>query len=76
MWFDFLQVCVVTDGLDPLLQRDNLVITSHHNDGAKFNPFAKCIGPIGTWPVGVFDVDVQRLERYARRPPLPRPVRD
>ncbi len=36
---DFLQICIVPDGLNALLQRDDLVVARHHDYGAEFHTF-------------------------------------
>ena len=38
---DLLQVGVVADGLDALLQRNDLVVAGHHDDGAELQPLGQ-----------------------------------
>jgi hypothetical protein len=41
---DLLQISVVADCLDALLQRNYLVVASHHGDGPKFQPLRQVHG--------------------------------
>jgi hypothetical protein len=62
---DFLQVGVITDGLNALLQGNYFVIASHHDHRPKLQTFGEVHCADRDVPALGFDVFIEKLERNA-----------
>jgi len=58
---DLLQVGVVTDRLDALLQRDDLVVAGHHHHGAELQALREMHAADRHVPAGRLDVFIENL---------------
>jgi Peptidase family M28 len=63
---DLLQVGLVAHALDPLLQRNDLVIAGHDGDGPKFQALGKMHRADRDVPAHRLDMIVEDFERYSR----------
>ena len=63
---DFLQIGVVADGLDALLQGNDLVVAGHYCHGAELKTFGEVHGADRDVAAGGFDVLVENLECHSR----------
>src|ERR1022692_2523739 len=60
---DFFEIGIVGYGLDPLLQRDHLIVTGHYHNGAEFQALGQMHGADGSAAAEGFHVVVEDLER-------------
>ena len=63
---NFLQVRVVSNGFDPLLKRDHLVVAGHDHHGAEFEALRQVHGADGDLPTDRFDMLIENLEGEPR----------
>ena len=62
---DLLQIRVVTHGLDPLLQGNDLIVTGHHHHRSKFQSFGQMHGADRDVAAGGLNVLIENFERQS-----------
>ena len=58
-----IQIAIIRDRLDSFLQRNNLIITGHHDYGSEFEPFGQVHGTDRNVSASCFNILIEDLER-------------